>query len=216
MADRQDPFGALFDLQGEAMREMMGNFMPGAGKMAFPGLGDGSMLGADAGEFAAAAREIQSMWFEFMAKRAQNDTGSANPFDPAQWLTLAQGMAKQMPLPPIEQAQKLASDTMEVWQGVLGSFLGNAGSVDGSSPDGLPRKDRRFADPKWRAQPFYALVHQTYLMLAEQVMAMADAIDAGTLRTEVDEMERSIRYLVQHMPGHGDYLARYCPAPIAA
>ena len=35
-------------------------------------------------------------------------------------------------------------------------------------------------------------------------------------RTEVDEMEKSIRYLVQHMPGHGDYLKRYCPAPIAA
>jgi tryptophan halogenase len=29
-------------------------------------------------------------------------------------------------------------------------------------------------------------------------------------------MEQSIRYLVQAMPGHGDYLARYCPAPLAA
>jgi tryptophan halogenase len=46
--------------------------------------------------------------------------------------------------------------------------------------------------------------------------AMADAIDPATLRTEVDEMEKSIRFLVQHMPGHGDYLARYCPAPMAA
>ncbi len=34
-------------------------------------------------------------------------------------------------------------------------------------------------------------------------------------RKEVDEMEQSIRYLVQHMPGHGDYLARYCPARAA-
>jgi len=46
--------------------------------------------------------------------------------------------------------------------------------------------------------------------------AMADALDPAKTRTEVDEMEKSIRYLVQHMPGHGDYLARYCPAPIAA
>jgi tryptophan halogenase len=46
--------------------------------------------------------------------------------------------------------------------------------------------------------------------------AMADALDPATTRTEVDEMEKSIRYLVQAMPGHGDYLARYCPAPIAA
>ncbi|NCP12970.1 MAG: tryptophan 7-halogenase [Sphingomonadales bacterium] len=46
--------------------------------------------------------------------------------------------------------------------------------------------------------------------------AMADSLDTATTRTEVDEMEKSIRYLVQAMPGHGDYLARYCPAPLAA
>ena len=40
--------------------------------------------------------------------------------------------------------------------------------------------------------------------------------DGRKTRGEVDEMEKSIRYLVQQMPGHGDYLARYCPAPIAA
>ncbi|UYV17539.1 tryptophan 7-halogenase [Porphyrobacter sp. ULC335] len=46
--------------------------------------------------------------------------------------------------------------------------------------------------------------------------AMADAIDPAKLSTEVNEMEQSIRYLVQHMPGHGDYLKQYCPAPMAA
>ena len=46
--------------------------------------------------------------------------------------------------------------------------------------------------------------------------AMADALDPVKTATEVNEMEQSIRYLVQHMPGHGDYLARYCPAPMAA
>ena len=46
--------------------------------------------------------------------------------------------------------------------------------------------------------------------------AMVDALDPAKTRGEVDEMEKSIRYLVQQMPGHGDYLARYCPAPIAA
>jgi tryptophan halogenase len=29
-------------------------------------------------------------------------------------------------------------------------------------------------------------------------------------------MEKSIRLLVQSMPGHGDYLSRYCPARAAA
>lgn len=41
---------------------------------------------------------------------------------------------------------------------------------------------------------------------------MADALDPAQTAKEVDEMEKSIRYLVQAMPGHGDYLARYCPA----
>lgn len=45
--------------------------------------------------------------------------------------------------------------------------------------------------------------------------AMADTLmEAGT-RKEIDEMEQSIKFLVQHMPGHGDYLAKYCPAKAA-
>ncbi|WP_349513965.1 hypothetical protein [Erythrobacter sp. NFXS35] len=41
---------------------------------------------------------------------------------------------------------------------------------------------------------------------------MADALDTPKAREEVNEMEKSIRCLVQQMPGHGDYLVRYCPA----
>ena len=42
---------------------------------------------------------------------------------------------------------------------------------------------------------------------------MADAIDLGKIKSESDEIEKSIRYLVQRMPTHGDYVAKYCPAP---
>jgi len=41
--------------------------------------------------------------------------------------------------------------------------------------------------------------------------AMADTLDPAKTAQENDEIEKSIRYLVQHMPGHGDYLSRYCP-----
>ena len=44
---------------------------------------------------------------------------------------------------------------------------------------------------------------------------MADAIKTPSLKSEFDEIEKSIRYLVQHMPTHQDYLAKYCPAPAA-
>jgi len=44
---------------------------------------------------------------------------------------------------------------------------------------------------------------------------IAAAMTVSDMKGEFDEMERSIRFLVNHMPGHADYLARYCPAPAA-
>ena len=43
--------------------------------------------------------------------------------------------------------------------------------------------------------------------------AMADTLDHAAIKPEIDGMEQSIRYLVNKMPGHGDYLNQYCPAP---
>ncbi len=42
--------------------------------------------------------------------------------------------------------------------------------------------------------------------------AMADGLKDAATQKEIDGIEQSIRYVVQHMPSHGDYLKRYCPA----
>ena len=42
---------------------------------------------------------------------------------------------------------------------------------------------------------------------------MADAIKGKDSAREIDDIEQSVRYVVQHMPSHSDYLKRYCPAP---
>lgn len=42
--------------------------------------------------------------------------------------------------------------------------------------------------------------------------AMADTLDAGATKRELDEIEKSIRFLIQHMPEHADFLNTYCPA----
>ncbi len=42
---------------------------------------------------------------------------------------------------------------------------------------------------------------------------MADSLDSANTKKEFDEIEASIRWLVQKMPEHSDYLKRYCPAP---
>lgn len=41
---------------------------------------------------------------------------------------------------------------------------------------------------------------------------MAGALAGADLKKELDEMEGAIRFLVDRMPGHADYLSRYCPA----
>jgi tryptophan halogenase len=42
---------------------------------------------------------------------------------------------------------------------------------------------------------------------------MADSVGPDVMGGEVDGIEQSIRWLVERLPAHGDYLARYCPAP---
>ena len=168
MAERQDPFGALFDLQGEAMREMLGGL----------GLG-GSATGAAPGqtEWMAVAGKLQSMWTQFLAEKGLSGEMSANPLDPAQFLLMTQQWAKAMPiqppaLPGMEAMQGMVTETMALWQGVLGGMLGKEAPATE-----LPRKDRRFADPAWNEHPAYALLHQTYLMVAEYLVKAAKDVD---------------------------------------
>ena len=195
MQGASEPFRAFFDMQGEAMREMMGQFTEGKAPSVFPGAELGA---ADMAEFANVAREIQAMWFKFMAERTTGAQAGANPFDPAQWLTLAQGMAKQIPTDPIETAQKMAKDSMEIWQGVLGGFL--SGGAKGQTPnaDALPRKDRRFAADEWRAHPAFALLHQTYLMMAEYFVGAAKQVE-GIAPEKRKQLEFATTALVDAM-----------------
>jgi tryptophan 7-halogenase len=43
--------------------------------------------------------------------------------------------------------------------------------------------------------------------------AMADGLKDVATKKEMDGIEQSIRYVVRHMPAHGEYLQQYCPAP---
>ena len=190
-----EPFRAFFDMQGEAMREMMGQLAPGKFGARFPGA---ALDPGDMAEFANVAREIQAMWFKFMAERSQGNEANTNPFDPAQWLTLAQGMAKQIPTDPIDTAQRLAKDSMEIWQGVLGSFLGGGSKIEAPDADALPRKDRRFAAEEWRAHPAFALLHQTYLMMAEYFVGAAKQVE-GIAPEKRKQLEFATTALVDAM-----------------
>lgn len=68
-------------------------------------------------------------------------------------------------------------------------------------------EDELFTETSWAA----VMMGQGIAM--EGHNAMAETLDREQTRKELDEIEKSIRFMVQHMPGHGEYLARYCPAP---
>ena len=113
MADRQDPFGALFDLQGEAMREMFGGL----------GLGGMAPAGQDHPEWMAVAGKLQAMWAEFLAEKGASAGTMPNPLDPAQFMLMSQGWAKAAPFQP-QALQGMVQESMALWQGVLGGIVG--------------------------------------------------------------------------------------------
>ena len=207
-SDRQEPFDAtqpfrsffqhpFFDMQGEAMSAMFSKTLPGA-SAAFVGVkndGPSSALDpAELGEWVKAGTELQQMWLEFVSQRAQataqRSAGAGisgeTMLDPAQWLVISQGMLKQMPGSLFEAQAKLAQDTFEVWQSVLSRMSLNIPGLEQSLPPStdaivqpdLPRKDRRFSDPEWQNNPAFALLHQTYLMLAEYFRQSVHSMDA--------------------------------------
>ncbi|KWV91874.1 alpha/beta hydrolase [Erythrobacter sp. YT30] len=177
---QSEPFKAFFDMQGGAMREMLASAMSpslGAGDSSainLPhALPEGLSLG-DLGEWAKASAQLQKMWLEFVSHQASQSASkapnSSGLLDPAQWLMISQSMLKQMPKGLLEAQSKLTQDTLQLWQGVFERMTGQDLSEKGAEELPaleFPHKDRRFADPAWRDLPAFALLHQTYLMLAE-------------------------------------------------
>ncbi|WP_338447293.1 class I poly(R)-hydroxyalkanoic acid synthase [Pelagerythrobacter marensis] len=169
MPERQDPFATFFDMQAEAMREMIGRFAGPAGAPA----------GGDVTQWTETAEQLRTMWFDFVQERLAGGGDPANPLDPAHWMLMAQGWTGSAPFDPAA-AQRMMAEGVELWQSVAGAMLdggdGDAAGREKGAP-ALPRQDRRFADPAWREHPAYALLHQTYLMLADHFTRAAREVD---------------------------------------
>lgn len=67
-------------------------------------------------------------------------------------------------------------------------------------------EDELFTETSWAA----VMMGQGIRM--EGHNPMADRLGGAALEAEIDGIEKSIRYLVEHMPEHGQYLKAYCPA----
>ena len=68
-------------------------------------------------------------------------------------------------------------------------------------------EDELFTETSWAA----VMMGQGISMTGHN--PMANVIGKPETVKEINEMEQSIRYLVQQMPTHDAYLKQYCPAP---
>lgn len=205
MAHEKDPLAVagqslkgFFDLQGEALREMMAG--TGAESLAAPGIEAGEMA-----EWAATAVQLQQLWLDFATYQttaaAEKAATGSNMLDPAQWLVMSQALLGQMPKGMFEAPARLAQDQMQLWSGVMQSFAAGATggkAAEAPEPAALPKSDRRFADPAWREHPAFLLLHQTYLMLADYFRQSVRSMD-GLDKHKRQQLEFAVTALAEAM-----------------
>lgn len=161
----------LFRLQSEAMQALFTPFLPTPQTKA-----------PDPGEiphWALSGAKLQSMWVDFLAEQsAQAEPVWARLAEGTRWQALVDDWVGAMPLARAETQAKLWDESMQLWNSVLDLYSGQDKETGPAAiaPEALPRRDRRFADPRWRGQPWFALLHQTYLLLAERLAEMAEDI----------------------------------------
>ncbi len=168
--DGPDPFTNMFEAPAKFARAL---FAPMSEASA-----NAPLKPEDMQHWAEVGTKLQSMWMEYQAEQMANPQALAPYFDPSRWMRMAEDWYRQMPIADPAQQQALMQEGMALWQQVLGQYgLGADGQPVAEGEPDLPRKDRRFADPRWRAHPAYALIHQTYLFLAERVAEMVDRME---------------------------------------
>ena len=196
MNERGDKTGEpseLFEAMFRAPQQLFTQLMPGLS--ASP-----AELGVpDVSQWSDAAQRMQSAWVEFQRDQAVSAAAKLPEIlsDPGGFFGIMQDWVKGLPLTTPESQKALWEDGLNLWEAVLGQYgIGPRAAEKGEDGPALPRKDRRFADPKWRNQPYFALIHQTYLMLAERLAAMADEVQ-GVDPARRDQLKFALRTLIE-------------------
>ena len=167
MTDPDTTATILEDFMRKQTEAMQGMFAPLLG--GFPMAGNGATIT----DWSEISNRLQAMWLEFQAGQARSNEPPIAVVDPMQWLNAMQNWYRQMPLQDPAQQKKLWDDSLQLWQTVLGRYGIGPDAIEEDERD-LPRKDRRFSDRRWSDQPAFALIHQTYLLIAERLNAMVD------------------------------------------
>ena len=191
-----DIFTEMLRIQGEAARAALEAFAPEATE-AVP---DRQAIDA----MGAAFMRLQEMWLQ-PAKGADGEAPAGSVpvmADPAQWLQLMQSWYASNPAFDPDATREMWSEGMQLWEQVLAQYglgpEGGEGACQTGAETQLPRVDRRFADPAWRSQPVFALIHQTYLLLAERISDAVDRVD-GLDAEEREELRFATRSVLDAM-----------------
>ncbi|MBD75395.1 MAG: class I poly(R)-hydroxyalkanoic acid synthase [Citromicrobium sp.] len=183
-----NPFAAMLEAQAR-WAEMMFAPLP---QLAKDGDADAPTALSDMQKWAENATRLQTMWLEFCQSHAIEATGEMMAGDPAKWFAMFETWTEQLPFADPAEQQRWWAESAQLWQALM-LPQGDADGDDGGKLE-LPREDRRFADPRWREQPVFALLHQTYLMLTERVLAMVEKMD------QVDPAKREqLKFATQAM-----------------
>ena len=129
----------------------------------------------EAAHWQGVAAKMQEMWLGLQGEQAPK---ASLPADPTQWLAALESWYVHLPLAQPAAQKKLWEDGAALWQRLLGQvglLPGDYGVEAAAIP--LPRKDKRFAAKEWQDNPYFTLVSQSYLMLAEQIVALVDTVE---------------------------------------
>ncbi len=189
--DAAELFTQMLRVQAETARQVMASFAPDGA----PRLHDEQAV-ADLGETLG---RLGRAWQLPQTLPAKSDLPIPMLADPAQWLGLMQGWSGSLPTFDARAQHALWEEGARLWQDILAQY-GLGPRAEGPRPlePQLPRTDRRFADPAWREQPVFALIHQTYLLVAERIGQSVDAI-AGLDPRERDNLRFATRAVLEAM-----------------
>ncbi|KPH60221.1 alpha/beta hydrolase [Novosphingobium sp. ST904] len=168
--DATDLFTEMFRGQAQQVTGLFGQLVPA----------EGTPEAETAVQWAEIASRMHSIWTEFQVEQLGKAKGTPHYADPMKWIATAEAVVRQLPFSDPQIQQRLWGEAVDLVNGVLGQYgLGRGGlkQDNGEAQPELPRSDRRFADPEWRRQPFFAVLHQLYLLFADEVTRMAGAVE---------------------------------------
>ncbi|MCJ2188026.1 PHA/PHB synthase family protein [Novosphingobium beihaiensis] len=168
-SDASDLMNDVLRTQTETVATLFGALMPA----------DGAPEAENAVQWAQIAARMQSLWTDYQVEQLGKVKDNPPHYaDPVKWIATAEAVLQQLPLTNPQVQQEIWNEVAGLVNAVFGQYgIGPRGTEGPAQDPELPRSDGRFAAPEWRQQPFFALLHQLYLLLGEKVMGLVEATD---------------------------------------